>query len=246
MDKSTALIYQDNLKHLSLYDLTNLQENYPKLLDMTSNDTYDKCPNWLKKAIDFKKFNINKYRYKYLISFVLELVDKIVIEKNELLVLVKDTIKRAVQLKGDHFKLKEDIKEDIHIKDDINNSIIKFAEISEETKNSIDNFWGLLNIDNKFRLIFLLGQIAKSGALGYHYKLNINGKMEEKNQSNEFFYTLTIYYAEKLKQEMNDANNIIILNNLLNELNQGNCIEVATNNLALCFNNKLYDVWENI
>ena len=171
------------------------------------------------------------------------MVDKIIKkeQQQELAPVIKNTIQRLIILNGNRFQLDIEPVKDMAIKDKINKSTISILEIKEnveyqETSSFIDNFWGSLDENKKFLLIFFLGQIAKDGALGYHHGVN--------NQANDFFYTLTRYYTEKLRSKFNEPqdNKQKAITNLLNKLKNGECIEAATNTFMI--NLELSDIWQ--
>ncbi len=78
-------------------------------------------------------------------------------------------------------------------------------------------------MNEKLKLIFLLGQIAKAGALGYEYS--------NSNTANDAFGMMTKYCCEKLVTENIPHDLYTVLNEIIHQLNAGVCIEIQSNNL---------------
>jgi hypothetical protein len=231
MEETTYYIYQNNLSYIHLYDLINIHDCYPSLLDTIKNDN-NNYPTWLQQAIKFNNFNLEQYKHKNLISFVLNLVNKIIINDNKISSIVTNAIKILIQNQGNTFKIFNDKEKDMAIKDYINE---KIPFIPLNINNFIDSFWNsLTKNEDKYKLIFLLGQIAKAGALGYHYG--------NKNESNYFFYLLAHHFALKLK----NSNNNSAIEKLIKQCQEGICIENATNDFMFNLRHlyKLEEVWQ--
>ncbi len=242
---SHAIIYMGCLRNVRVF---NLQSNNGYIAEMRLDipNHYPRFPAWLRLAIDCNKFNLNDYTDRHLIQFALDLANLAQEPLNSLpdkpaneppySELVKQVIQRLVTLEGDFIFLDSDRQKDAQIKDRINASFQPFDECN---KTTIDGFWSQLSTpQEKAKLIFLVGQIAKKGALGYHIVDQETGI--DKNQANVFFYCLATYYTEKLLSEKDS--NLVGVSDLHDGLKVGTCIEALTNTFSIA-NGGLQSVW---
>lgn len=242
---SPYAIYIGCLRNVRVF---NLQSNNGYIAEMRLDipNHYPRFPAWLRLAIDCNKFNLNDYTDRHLIQFALDLANLAQEPLNSLpdkpaneppySELVKQVIQRLVTLEGDFIFLDSDRQKDAQIKDRINASFQPFDECN---KTTIDGFWSQLSTpQEKAKLIFLVGQIAKKGALGYHIVDQETGI--DKNQANVFFYCLATYYTEKLLSEKDS--NLVGVSDLHDGLKVGTCIEALTNTFSIA-NGGLQSVW---
>ena len=246
LNKINEVIYKGYLNNVQVFDLLHPRGGYPTKLDLMDGSNYSKFPGWLRLAIDYNKFNLDDYADSSLIQFTLNLAnlaqepttdqtDKPAGEP-PYSQLVQQLIQRLVTLEGECISLDSDPQKDAEIKDRINASFPVFAGCD---KTEIDRFWSQLGTPlEKAKLIFLVGQIAKRGALGYH--LESHQQSNERNQANDFFSNLTCYYTGKLRSE--NPSNISGMTGLHNGLINGVCIETLTNNFSIA-NRGLQSVW---
>ena len=190
--------------------------------DVADNDS----PNWLKNARAYNKFDVDNYNDKALIKFALSFTDKL--EEDEIKRLTIGAIQRLIINEGNGARIGSDIAADKKLKDDINIAFIGIYT-DDELDDKINQTWSdLHDQESKAKLIFLIGQIAKSGALGYEH----GGA----NQANTLYYTLAQKLTNKFLQEFPEDENSQLRESLIklkNKLDSGTCIEVASNEFML-------------
>ncbi len=238
INKHTAPLYQHNISNLKVYKLIDLKDEFPVLLDELSPQCKDfnLLPKWLKEIVINMQFNPEDYKFANIINFVFEIAD--VITDNKLRGIIKATIERTIMNQGNPISLGETVKEDIEIKDSINFAFIQADQLAS-LKDKLDKFYiSLPDRSSKLKLLFLLGQIAKRGALGYDH----GGK----NQANELFYTLALKVASLIKAEDGEQEDKTLLD-LIKCLEEGGCIEQATYLFAIeKQNNHVLEIWDTI
>lgn len=222
-------IYAKVMTYLRIYDLKS-HPKYPVIItNLDSNSAYfERFPKWLKKNIKIIEGNDKENIYT---DKVLKFVE--VLPDNESKELIITSIKRIINHKGNSIKLDQDNNKDQELKMKINTYLSEFYSNKPNLMvQQLDNVWsGFKNKDDKLKFIYLLGQIAKSGSLGYHYK--------QDNQANELYYTLTKLSAKKL---YNEDQTVPGLASLINGLDNAHCVEVVTNSFMIV-NPTISDVW---
>lgn len=116
-------------------------------------------------------------------------------------------------------------------------------------EEQLNQFWpALTTFEDKLKLAFLLGQIAKRGSLGYHLDINNDAT----NKANDILYSLCKSCIAKIKAETINNDDIEKpfkdkIDKILKNLKQGICIEAETNKLIIeeCFKKyKIDSVWD--
>ena len=144
---------------------------------------------YLMEAIRQNSFDSSTFTHHATIDFVAStILDPIVQKNRELGNKMKGIIQEAISNKGGEVSIASTREEDGAIKDAINTLC---AATTHDFEASVMTHFNSLSTDrDKARLAYLLGQIAKAGVLGYHYK--------EKNQANDLFYSLSKKCFDKL------------------------------------------------
>jgi len=261
-----AILYLQNLSHVKVFEFifSNEHKEYQaKIIDnhSMSAELYPDLPPWLKHKLLQNQFKVEDYKALKIIGGILGFIEKLSLTElltQELKHSIEQGVKSVIKSGGEAVKLSADTEQDMKIKDSINKAIPIADEGFHKTANvCFDALYKELTSDEeKLQLIFLLGQIAKQGALGYHYGDN--------NQANEFFYSMAAYCTEKLKTEWDDlskkgnhsdSDNTFLNSNFVKTefqdfhkgINLGICIESLTHSLAIAadkMNFNLYGVWE--
>ena len=238
MTVDTQPIYSSLVNNVKVYKIkTNGGYTY---VDNAHDVPDDELPNWLKIAKSYVTFDPNSYQDADLIKFALSFPQKLT--DPEMSRLSTSVIQRLIINQGGTARIGSDISTDQGLKDKINTEFLLLLErlLSNDLDAEINSLWNTLpDTSSKAKLIFLLGQIAKQGALGYHHGDN--------NQANEFYYTLTLKLAEKFMTELDVSDDSVphaSLEELIRTLKRGECIEAASHQFMIDNPHlHLNDVW---
>ena len=227
MTKNTYPIYGSLLQNVRVYKLVNNGLIYP---NPSINVISDSLTGWLKNAHKLSKFDLAEYNDQNLLKFALDLTDNIADPE------LRDSTIKGIQLlingEGNQIQLGSTELKDKELKDKIEKAL-PYGEIVGDLPNSnktrMEEFWATLHDNSsKAKLIFLLGQIAKKGALGYELGGN--------NRANSFYYLMTLEFAKKFRKEFPDNSTeplAVSLNHLIHDLKGGICIEAASNSFMI-------------
>mgnify|MGYP000449803716 CR=1 FL=1 len=237
----------NKLELIKVFDLKNLKAGFPTIIDNLSSSSpeFKRLPRWLQERVKANEFNINNYKDSNLLQFAMSFAESLP-EQTQLKATLVDAIKLVVEAKGGRIVLNANANEDMNLKNAINQEMNSFYGSPEEqqwnlVENKLTEFWGTLqNRESKLKFIYLLGQLAKDGALGYHYDAN--------NQANEFYYYLTIACTNKLiAEDQHDPvasekskRSVVTLRDYLTT---GGCIQAGTSILA-DKNKQITSVWD--
>ena len=243
VDAEHKMLYQNNLRQIKIFALA--PNTYPVLLEKSSiAQQFKTFPAWLQTAIISNEFNPEAYNSPALLQFVLSFVNESLASHTELRNQCNSIISSIIMGQGGTFNLSRDPSYDIQIKDAINNAFDALNPSKMESYSTqLQRFWETLTTTaDKLKLAFLLGQIAKKGALGYHH----HRENDENNQANMAFYALAARCIDWLLRESSPEITLELrtkLNNISSNLTQGMCIEVASNDLRLAYP-EVNLVWE--
>lgn len=117
--------------------------------------------------------------------------------------LIINSITRILDNHGDKISITQNINDNQKIKDEINIYLNEFySKNTGMLEHKLNEVWSnLANVKEKAKFIYLLGHIAKSGALGYEN----NGL----NQANELYYTLAKISAKNFTRKMTQYQNYL-------------------------------------
>ena len=223
----SKFLYQDALEHIKVFSLQPALDNLPRKLDLSRyTDKFTTFPSWLQSAIIKNQFKATEYKSAHLISFIMDFVTNSLIQVPELKNKCNNIIAKVISGQGNSFSLSSNVADDAKIKDAIN---MAFNADDATTMNkyvkNLQQFWhSLTKVEDKLQLIFILGQIAKKGALGYH--------QHNDNTANIAFYKLCQQCLEWfIRDEPSSEQVKLQLKEILEHLKLGLCIEVETNKL---------------
>lgn len=225
-----APYYQGNISKLKVYDLTRIDGGYPTLLNELGPQAveFERLPIWLKQTILRVNFSPCDYEQTAIMEYGLTIAN--ILDGPILKPIVISTIQRIILNQGERLQISNNAEDDKKIKEDIN--IAFNNSINEEAFQSLNEFYDTLTKEQKLKLIFLLGHIAKDGALGYHHG--------NENQANQLYYDFCKRCAEKLQHEDSAIPGI---NNLITALQGGQCIGAAMHNFAWV-NPSVFSIWD--
>ncbi len=229
---------------------------------VVGSDVFKHFPLYLQVAIRNTQFDVTQFKYPKLVRFVTEQLMSPFIEATQgkgldtFLKRIPDDVERD-ELRSKYADLGKEMQAVIRSailsqgrdqlfpvdkKDALNALAIKLygdEYLSEASFNSIAEdllrpVWTSLSVEDKVRLAYLLGQMAKAGVLGYH--------SGENNQANDFLYMLSLYVLKQV-HVMPQSRSISGLSVAIDKLKHGDCIQVVTSEL-LMKNTFLDDVFE--
>jgi len=241
IDQKYSILYQYALSNIRVYSLVT-EANYPALIeDLSINSLYfSKFPLWLQSKSHSIKFDVNLYQSAHILKFVLnDLLGAVEFTSMEIMRQCELIIQTVIKSKGNEFYLSINKKDDAKLKEKINDEF-NIVDNMHKYLILLDSFWQrLTNNNDKLKLSFLLGQLAKNGALGYDYK---GDNQIYQNQANECLYFLFEHCISRIIREGN-ANNTIIKIQIL--LRQRICINTLSMELINAdLENNVTTVWE--
>jgi hypothetical protein len=148
-------------------------------------------------------------------------------------------IQTVIKSKGNEFYLSINKKDDAKLKEKINDEF-NIVDNMHKYLILLDSFWQqLTNNNDKLKLSFLLGRLAKNGALGYDYK---GDNQIYQNQANECLYFLFEHCISRIIREGNANNTIIKIQILLRQRICINTLSIELINAEL--ENNVTTVWQ--
>ena len=250
-DSKLKYLYHDNLfKNLKIYNLKILNQGYPSVIDdLTKKHTeYESFPKWLQSMIDKSKFNYDDYQSSKIIKFVIETIVGNIKCEAELKKTCISIIQQIIKKHGDYVNVSSDPQIDAQIKKKINDEFAAEMLNDDTYKDaalSLKGYYDTLQLADKLKLTFLLAQIAKRGALGYHLKVNNGNQVVEDNCANTLFYYLTNWCIEQLKNNQDKGIKSEMRNAITQahtDLMEGICIETISNDFADVMNDQNFNL----
>ena len=227
------MLYADTLGKVAVYNCSALNQGYPS--KMEASETYadfNALPMYLMEAIRQNSFDSSRFMHPKTISFVVSTILEPIIKKNpDLGNKMKGIIQQAILTKGESVSIASTRAEDGAIKDAINALCADVATTHNFEDSVMTHFNSLGDDQDKARLPFLLGQIAKAGVLGYEHG--------NRNQANDLFYSL----SRKCFDELKSSRAMVFPDDFHTNLARGICIESATHGF-LSSNQWVGDIFE--
>ena len=214
------MLYKDTLGKVAVYNCSVLTDGYPSKMEVSETHAeFNALPMYLMEAIRENSFDSSKFTHPKTIDFVASTILGPIVEKNpDLGNKMKGIIQQAILNEGRDVSIASTPAEDGAIKDAINALCLEVKEAHDFEVSVMTYFNSLNNDQDKARLAYLLGQIAKAGVLGYHH--------EERNQANALFYSL----SKKCFDELKSSRAMVFPDNFHTNLAACVCIEAVTSN----------------
>ncbi|MCE2706451.1 MAG: hypothetical protein LW807_05180 [Proteobacteria bacterium] len=233
------IINQHKLSNIKVYNFVeSISGLYPAQIDDLSAHSiyFNSFPTWLQNKIKLNHFNINAYVSADILKFVInDLLSSVPFTTSNTKEQCKHIIQEIIKIKGKRFDISTNQIENTKFKDQINQEFNAIENLVTY-KVLLGKFWlTIKNNEEKLKLCFLLGQLAKDGALGYH-----NNKS---NQANDAFYGLFEHCISKI---INDGNSHPELLKIQDLAKTGACIEILSNDLLIKVNPNVLSVWDTI
>ena len=212
------MLYKDTLGKVAVYNCSVLTDGYPSKMEVSETHAeFNALPMYLMEAIRENSFDSSKFTHPKTIDFVASTILGPIVEKNpDLGNKMKGIIQQAILNEGRDVSIASTPAEDGAIKDAINALCLEVKEAHDFEVSVMTYFNSLNNDQDKARLAYLLGQIAKEGVLGYHH--------EERNQANDLFYSL----SKKCFNELKSSRAMVFPDNFHTNLAAGVCIAQET------------------
>ena len=212
------MLYKDTLGKVAVYNCSVLTDGYPSKMEVSETHAeFNALPMYLMEAIRENSFDSSKFTHPKTIDFVASTILGPIVEKNpDLGNKMKGIIQQAILNEGRDVSIASTPAEDGAIKDAINALCLEVRETHDFEVSVMTYFNSLNNDQNKARLAYLLGQIAKAGVLGYHHG--------ERNQANDLFYSL----SKKCFDELKSSRAMVFPPNFHTNLAAGGCIALET------------------